>query len=363
VQLVSNVSASKIVQLTSGDINLNGKLLELGTVGILIESAGNTVKGSSGTIKITRTLNAPLSENVAGMGAEITSTADLGSTKITRGCTEQSGNENTGIKRYFDITPTTNTGLNATLVFHYDDSELNSLTESELLLFKSTDSGTSWTQMGGTVNTTNNTFTIAGLDGFSRWTLGASSSPLPVELISFTADVVNNAVELNWQTATEVDNYGFDIERTLSTGVWSKIGFVEGHGNNKSPKDYSYLDKSPIGGGKFKYRLKQVDTDGKYEYSNIVEVEIIPAEFALYQNYPNPFNPSTTIQYSVKERASVELVLYDILGRQVVVLVNEEQDAGYYKINFNAGRLASGIYFYRIQAGNFIETKKMILLK
>jgi hypothetical protein len=92
-------------------------------------------------------------------------------------------------------------------------------------------------------------------------------------------------------------------------------------------------------------------------------VEIIPAEFALYQNYPNPFNPSTTIQYSVKERASVELVLYDILGRQVVVLVNEEQDAGYYKINFNAGRLASGIYFYRIQAGNFIETKKMILLK
>ena len=104
-------------------------------------------------------------------------------------------------------------------------------------------------------------------------------------------------------------------------------------------------------------------TNGGVTFIEEKEINTIPTNYTLNHNYPNPFNPSTTIQYSIKERTSVELILYDILGRQVEVLVNEEQDAGYYKINFDAGRLASGIYFYRLQAGNFVETKKMILMK
>ncbi|MCJ7552452.1 MAG: DUF4097 domain-containing protein [Ignavibacteriaceae bacterium] len=206
VQLANNALLNSTLTLTSGDLDLNGKVLSLGTTGNLIETVGNCVKGASGTITATRTLDAPSSENVAGMGAEITSLTNLGSTSITRGHVVQTGNSNNSILRYFDITPTTNTGLNATLVFHYDDGELNSLIESELILFKSIDGGINWTMMGGTVHTTNNTVTLANLDGFSRWTLGASSLPLPVELISFTANVNNNFVELNWQTETEVNN-------------------------------------------------------------------------------------------------------------------------------------------------------------
>ena len=202
VQLSNNITVNGTLTLTSGDVDLNGKTITLGSSATLSETAGNTVKGTTGSITTTRSINAPSSNNIGGMGAELTSSADLGSTIITRGHTAQTGDNNTGITRYFDITPTTNTGLNATLVFHYDDSELNSLTESELILFKSTDNGSSWTQMGGTVNTTNNTVTLAGLDGFSRWTLGASSSPLPVELTSFTADVRENKVMLEWVTAT-----------------------------------------------------------------------------------------------------------------------------------------------------------------
>ncbi len=142
---------------------------------------------------------------------------------------------------------------------------------------------------------------------------GASS--LPVELISFTAEVTINQVTLNWLTAIEVNNYGFEIERKLSTD-WQKMGFVQGHGNSSSPKQYSFIDDKPYGGSKFQYRLKQIDNDGHFEYSDIVEVYLIPIEFALYQNYPNPFNPSTKIKYQLPKECKVHLKIYDLIRRR-----------------------------------------------
>jgi len=198
-------------------------------------------------------------------------------------------------------------------------------------------------------------------------------SGLPVELTTFTANAVNNKIELAWQTATEVNNYGFEIERAKDTEskLWEKIGFVEGHGNSNSPKHYSFIDNT-VSSGKYFYRLKQIDIDGSFEYSNVVEINLsLSTEFYLNQNYPNPFNPATTIKYTIPENdggapLDVKLIVYDVLGREITTLVNEKQRAGSYEATFNAGSgdgLPSGIYFYKLTAGNFSEVKKMILMK
>ncbi len=198
---------------------------------------------------------------------------------------------------------------------------------------------------------------------------------LPVELSSFTASIVGQKILLNWRTETEVSNYGFEIERAVTNtkvkkhGVeFSKIGFVEGNGNSNSPKNYSFTDDKPFGGRIFQYRLKQIDTDGQFEYSDIVEVEVVTAKFELFQNYPNPFNPSTVISYQLPVSGNVILKIYDVLGNKVATLVDEYKTAGSYEVEFNVAQvsrpeISSGIYFYKLSAGSFSQTKKMILLK
>jgi len=194
------------------------------------------------------------------------------------------------------------------------------------------------------------------------------SDVLPVELTSFTASVKNSSVTLNWETVTEVNNYGFEIEKQIVSKQsvvdnWQWIGFVEGHGNSSSTKQYSFTDKNPLGGSVFIYRLKQIDNDGKFEYSDEIEVEIIPSEFALYQNYPNPFNPATTIRYQLPQESKVIIKLYDILGSEVLTLLNEKKEPGVYEVEFNATQLSSGTYIYRMISDDFVETKKMVLMK
>jgi parallel beta-helix repeat protein/predicted outer membrane repeat protein len=188
-------------------------------------------------------------------------------------------------------------------------------------------------------------------------------APLPVELSSFTAEVNGMTVELRWRTETEVNNYGFEIDRCIENKVWEKIGFIEGNGNSNSPKLYSYTDKPLTGGCKFSYRLKQIDSDGKYEYSNIIEVELTPNHYELTQNYPNPFNPITTIQYSIPALGKVKIILFNLLGEKIKTLIDEEKMPGNYEVEFNAVNIPSGVYFYQLKAGDFVQTKKMILMK
>jgi hypothetical protein len=192
---------------------------------------------------------------------------------------------------------------------------------------------------------------------------------LPVELTSFSAVVFDNRVKLNWRTETEVNNYGFEILRKNHTSTlfrmaeWVNIGFVEGHGNSNSPKYYSFID-ADITGEKYYYRLNQLDTDGKYEYSKIIEVDLrIPEKFELSQNYPNPFNPFTTIKYSLPESGNVKLNVYNLLGEQVAELVNGFKEAGVHTIKFNAENLISGLYIYKIESNGFVKSKKMTLIK
>jgi hypothetical protein len=214
----------------------------------------------------------------------------------------------------------------------------------------------------------------------SPWT-EASNNPLPVELISFTAANTDGEVLLNWQTATEVNNYGFEVERasiTLSptdsraeSREWESIGFVQGHGNSNSPKSYEYIDETPPAGN-LEYRLKQIDTDGSFNYYNttvsvnaITSVEEfgLPDEYFLNQNYPNPFNPSSVISYQLPEVSTVQLKVYDMLGKEVAELVNKQQQPGYYQVTFNADKSATGLYIYKLIANDFVATKKMMLIK
>lgn len=191
--------------------------------------------------------------------------------------------------------------------------------------------------------------------------------PLPVELTSFSAVIISNAVHLNWETATEVNNYGFEVQKLqseLSSAEWESLGFIEGYGNSNSPKQYSFVDNAINGAQKFSYRLKQIDNDGAFEYSKIIEVDVTaPIEFSLSQNYPNPFNPSTTIKYSIPAKQFVSLKVFNILGKEVAQLVNSEQAEGFYNVTFDASGLSSGVYFYKLQTGSFTATHKMLLIK
>jgi hypothetical protein len=191
---------------------------------------------------------------------------------------------------------------------------------------------------------------------------------IPVELTSFTASANGNVVTLSWSTATEINNSEFEIERRIITGGisgnWNKIGFTPGFGTTTEPKEYSYVDNiSGINANAFGYRLKQVDFDGSYEYSDVVEIEITsPSGFMLAQNYPNPFNPTTKIGFGLQNKSNVKITILNSIGEEVAVLLNEEKEPGYHQVEFSAVNLPSGVYFYQLKAGEYTSVKKMILI-
>lgn len=192
---------------------------------------------------------------------------------------------------------------------------------------------------------------------------------MPVELVSFTATAKQNNIELAWKTATEVNNFGFEVEKKsikdeLGVMKWEKIGFIEGSGTTNSPKSYSFVDKNLFPGNYF-YRLKQIDRDGKFEYSNTVEVIInnTPTKYVLEQNHPNPFNPVTVISYQLPVSTHVTLRVYNAIGREIATLVNEMTEAGWHSVEFNGSALSSGIYFYTLKANHFSAIQKMLLIK
>lgn len=220
-------------------------------------------------------------------------------------------------------------------------------------------------------------------DGMAVNNFSIDEVALPVELNYFEGFYEENKVKLKWSTATEINNYGFEVQRAIKNEKlkiqnWEVIGFVNGHGNSNSVKNYLFIDENPII-EKSKYRLKQIDTDGNFEYSKIIEVDFSdsnPNDFILFQNHPNPFNPVTKIEYLVPvtdayyaSATHVNLKIFDILGNEITTLVNENKKSGKHFVNFNSNEynLTSGVYFYQLYAssesGNFLETKKMLILK
>ena len=242
-------------------------------------------------------------------------------------------------------------------------------------VYYSIDNGSSWTDCNGTMgiqhlavsffdNTTgwagafNTSATVGGIYKFTGMV-----APIPVELSSFTANAAQNAVVLNWETASEVNNFGFEVERSFDNVTFSTLGFVDGKGTTTERQAYSFTDQTSLT-SKAYYRLRQVDFDGRFDYSDVVTVEnTIPESFSLNQNFPNPFNPSTRLSFSLPQATDVQLSIYDASGKLVETLVSEARAAGYHEVIWNASNNASGIYFARIQAGNFTKNIKMTLLK
>ena len=191
---------------------------------------------------------------------------------------------------------------------------------------------------------------------------------IPVELTSFSANLISNNVELSWTTATETNNQGFEIERSEDNISFANIGYVPGFGTSTEAKSYSFTDQS-VNSGTHYYRLKQIDFDGSFNYSGVVEVDVaLPTEFSLEQNYPNPFNPSTTIQFSLPVDAQVTINIYNLVGEKIAEAVSGNFTAGLNKVTFNASQLTSGVYFYRLDANGingktFSDVRKMSLLK
>jgi len=241
------------------------------------------------------------------------------------------------------------------------------------VILHTTDGGINWYPQGNLV--TNDLYGlsvksdllgwIGGTGGIIMKTQNGGGDPLPVELVSFTGECNTNEVLLNWTTASELNNSGFDIQRKFENNDWITIGFTKGSGTTTEVKHYNFIDRidnnSPK---KYFYRLRQIDFNGKFEFSEAIEIDInVPSEFKLFQNYPNPFNPNTLIRFQLPERSEVTLKIYDILGNEVETLLNDVKDAGFYNVDFNASKLASGIYFYLLQTEKYSKTFKMILLK
>ena len=230
-------------------------------------------------------------------------------------------------------------------------------------------SGSDATSLGGfqfLQRTSSGDEEIDGLRVATSW----AQAPLPVEITSFSALPYGNNVELIWSTATEVNNYGFDVERKVQNiNIWDKIGFVPGLGNSNTPHEYSFIDKNPFDATSFYYRLKQIDVDGKYVLSDAILVNLnVPDKPKLLQNNPNPFNPSTSIKFFIPNQSDVKIKVYDLLGREVTTLINKNVSEGYHIVFWNGvdkygGFSSSGVYLYRLTAGDFVETKKMTLLK
>jgi len=248
-------------------------------------------------------------------------------------------------------------------------------------VYRSTNSGTNWVREGlgmPFVPAIDFDYVVANSIRYLRIaTHGRSAFEtdldfiVPVELTSFTAEANQGNVDLNWTTATELNNQGFEVERQNvgQESEWKNIGFVPGHGTTSEVQYYSFVDENIS--GLLRYRLKQIDYDGSFSFSDIVEVQsLLNLSFELAQNYPNPFNPITNISYTLPKDSRVTLTIYNTLGEAVETLVNEMQAANRYEAVWNATTLPSGVYFYRLQAlptgrqaGNFVETKKMVLMK
>ncbi len=200
----------------------------------------------------------------------------------------------------------------------------------------------------------NNAITVSGI--------------VPVELTSFAAVVTKNGIQLNWETATEMNNQGFEIERSTDSQNFNMIGFVNGKGTTSEKSSYSYLDKN-INTPKYYYRLKQVDFNGAYEYSNVIEIDFsIPNEFNLSQNYPNPFNPATVLRFGLPVESDITLSVYNSLGEIVEIVAQGRLQSGTHNVNFEASGLPSGLYLYTLKAKGidgveFTQTAKMLLLK
>lgn len=398
ITLVGNVTVVTTLTLTSGNITTGNNILTLGTstssIGTLSYTSGRIIGSfkrwfiNSNVSNVqfpigtsTQSRMVALSRTNVTTGGSLTAkfvASDPGnnnSSNLTDGSYTVDRFTNQG---YWEITKNTSDGsFNGNYSLNMETNGFAGIQDiTKLRIIKRADANSQWVLEGTHTNGVSTTVKRSGLTNFSQFTLGGNTtdnpltdSPLPVTLSSFTSSVKLNNVTLNWATTSEINNKGFDIERTeAGSNNYSKVGFVEGKGTTNNLSNYTYND-TKLNAGKYSYRIKQVDFNGNFEYFSLnSSIEIgAPKKFTLSQNYPNPFNPSTKIDYEIPADSKVNIAIYDISGKEVQQVVNENQKAGYYTAQFNASRLSSGTYFYKLTVnganGSEVLTKKMTLVK
>jgi hypothetical protein len=235
--------------------------------------------------------------------------------------------------------------------------------------YYSTNGGANWTELGAHMDVSVSNPRVMSLTTthFSQWVPTSENSPMPVMLSSLTSSINSNNVKLSWATVSEINNAGFEIERATVNNlnpVYNKIGYVKGSGSINSPVSYTFEDRN-LSSGKYLYRLKQIDYNGNFQYyelNSVAEIKL-PGQYDLKQNYPNPFNPVTSIRFEIPKATNVKIKIFDITGREISEPVNEKMVAGTYEIKWNGANQASGVYFYKIEAGDYSKTMKMVLIK
>ncbi len=261
--------------------------------------------------------------------------------------------------QYVTITYTGNDSIRANYDISLDITGLTGISNADkLYIVKRADQSGLWVALSTT--RAGNILTATGLTKFSDFGIAYYSSTLPLNLITFDGRIKNRKVNLSWQAANEANISGFEIER-MTGNIWNKIGFVPSSGSGSLTNNYSYDDNLPAKGINY-YRLKIIDLDGKVIYSRIINFDFKTAGSFVYQNVPNPFTSSTIIRYDLVEKAPVKIIVYNIAGNQLEVLANETKDAGSYLVQWNAGNLPAGNYYYKVIIGNDVITKKMLKL-
>ncbi len=379
--------------VTTRSLTINGQMvfsngtITLGNNNVILGS-GATISGASSTNYFVTDGTGTLTRNSVGASNNVfpigpsasynpvtinnSGTADNFSVRVQNTISPSPTDPSKVVNRMWTITEAVAGFSNATVTLQYNTGEwAGSFNNSSGATTVGRHNGTIWTETSATwSNPSANVFTAAagGFTAFSPFAI-SNSGALPVNITYFNSAVTKRDVTLNWGTTGEINNSGFDIERAQinkdGTFSWFKTAFVSGSGTTNEEKNYTYEDKK-LASGNYKYRIKQIDYNGSFEYFNLAsDVSIgTPNVFSVSQNYPNPSNPKSKIDYEIPALGKVTLKIYDITGREIAVLVNETKDAGYYTAEFDGSGLASGIYFYRITGGeNFTMVKKMVLVK
>jgi hypothetical protein len=378
----------------SGTLSLANGLLTLGANNLTIDpgsinggsASSYVVTNGAGQLKRTVSNNDTYILFPVGLSAynplniklDAASTTDIFGVKVSDAIANSGYDPTKIVNRQWDITKATGNASNATIQFQFNAGEgITDYTSGQIGHWN----GTSYDEIASSI-TGSGPYIITNMQlitSFSPFIVG-NIYPMPVELASFTSNVISRDVKLNWTTATETNNAGFEIQKSEirsqkslqkngeQAGDWTKVGYITGNGTKTTPTNYSFDDRK-LNIGKYHYRLKQIDYNGNFEYHNlnsIVEIGV-PNKFDISQNYPNPFNPTTKIDFNLPYDSKVSMKLYDISGREVMTLVNETKTAGYYTVLMNGNNLSSGMYLYRIIAEgngqNFVSAKKLILIK
>lgn len=362
--LDQSVQVGQNLNMVNGNIDLNGQVLDLGTTGMLVgeRNASRVTGPAGGYIQSVATLNAPVAANPGNIGLEISSPADMGLTEFRRSHTPFDVSPlDQSINRYFNVTPTSNNDLGATLKMYYFEGELNSASEEDLQLWASTDAGTDWTLYGvNTIDTDDNFAVLNNVDTLSYVTLSTNivnDTPLGLTLLNFDGKLEGSQVLLNWATVHEVATSHFELERSVNGAPFAVIGTVQAQGNAAS-HSYKYIDPAPKPGTNL-YRLKMADLDTKYTYSQVVSIRVtdIPRN-AVQEVFPNPALASVNVRLLSTEATNTTVSVFSVSG----ALMGQQQmelKEGVQVINLPVGNLAQGMYYIRFSTPGLADAKFM----